>query len=150
VLKGVELVFRHCNEEGFEEHDGFPEARIDIVVVRIDGVPSRSGIGSCALGQVRSGKAKVSFQVSDHLLKSMVFVDELQAVGQEDSIEKGVHASGALALESAEIGRIQRGGVWHGSVMLCMLSQGPKKARERLSEQPAKPRREAKRIEGSS
>jgi hypothetical protein len=150
VLKGDELVFRHRNEEGFEEHDSFPEARIDIVVARINGVPSRRGVAGRALGKARGGQAKVLFEIRYHLLKSVDFVDELQAVGQKDSIEKGVHASGALALGSAEIGRIQGGGVWHGSVMFGMLSQGPEKARKRVSEQSAKVGREAKRIEGSS
>ncbi len=148
-LEGEDLVFRDGNEEGFEQHDGFPETGVDIVVIRVYGVPSRPGIGSRALDQVRSGKTKVLFEISYDFLKSIDFVDELETVGQEHSIEKCAHASGALAFESAEIGGIQRGGVWHGAVMLCMLPQGPKKARERLSEKPAKAGREAKYVEGS-
>jgi hypothetical protein len=74
-------------------------------------------------------------------------VDELESVGQKDAIEKGAHAGRALALGTAEIRRIQGGGVGHRAVMLGVLTKGPKESRERLSEQPAKPRRDADRLE---
>lgn len=134
VLEGDELVFRHCNEEGFEQYGGFPEASVDIVVIRVDRVPNGSRIGRRALRQASGGKAKVLLEIRDNIVESIDFVDELETVGQEDPIEKGAHASGALAFGSAEIARIQRGRVRHSAVMFCMLSQRLEKARERLGE----------------
>jgi hypothetical protein len=45
VLEIEELIFRQSNEERLEEHDGFPEASVEVEVIDVHRIPGAQGIG---------------------------------------------------------------------------------------------------------
>src|SRR5260370_21655629 len=140
LLKSPKLALGESNQEGLKHDNGFSEAGIQVVLVRVDISPHFYGIQGVSFGEVIGGTAKILAKIYDHLFQGAYFMKELKPVGEQHVVEEAAHARGALASLSLKIVRIQRRSVGNNSVMLGVFREGTKRTRERLGQQLAKAR----------
>src|SRR5580704_18782493 len=100
--KGRQLVCREDNQEGFEQNHGFPEAGIEVEVIRIDLFPHTSRVCRSLLGKIQGCVVEILAKIFDHLFQSADLVEKLKAVGEQDTIQKATHARGVAASVTAE------------------------------------------------
>ena len=134
LAKGCELVGWKDNHEGFKQNHGFPEAGIEVKVIRIDLFPHASGVWSDSLGKLQGGNAEIFAKILDHLAQSAHFVEELETVGKQDAIEEAADARGVAALLATEILGIERSGVRNSAVMLGMFRKSAEECGKRFGD----------------
>ncbi len=134
-LKIAKLPGGKHDEEGFEQYNGFPQAGIEIVVACVDFMPATLGVGTQPPGEVGGDAPKVPVEVFDHFLKGVDFVEELQSVGKQDSIEQPTHARGTLAFQPMIVVGVERGGVRNRPIVLGVFLERA----ERTGERPRHP-----------
>ncbi len=131
-LQRRELVLRQGNQEGLEEHFGFAQTGVEIIVAGIESGPEGIGVGRKALGELRGGLAKFVAELLDQIVESADFLQELGAMREQNVIEQSIPPGGTLAFRAQEIGGVERGGVGDRAVVLCVLGKGAEKSGERL------------------
>jgi len=146
--KGRQLVCREDKQEGFEQNYGFPEAGIEVEVIRIDLFPDASRVCRSLFGKIHGCVAEILAKIFDHLFQSADLVEKLEAVGKQDTIQKATHARGEAASLTPEIPGIEGSGVWDGAVMPGMLGKGAEQGGKRFGQQRAQIRGNGHGLEG--
>jgi len=146
--KGRQLVCREDNQEGFEQNHGFPEAGIEVEVIRIDLLPRTSRVCRRLLGKIQGCVAEILAKIFDHLFQSADLVEKLEAVGEQDTIQEATHARGVAASLTAEIRGIEGSGVWNGAVMPGVFGKGAEQGGKRFGQQRAQLRGNGDGLEG--
>jgi len=124
LLEGSELVGRKNEQKRLQEDDGFSKAGIDVVMIRVHRLPRSSRIRGGAVEKVRNGMAVIRTEVLHHFTQGTDFGEKLQAVRQQDVIQKAAHAGRFLAFLPLKICRVKRGSVGNGAVVFGMFIEG--------------------------
>src|SRR5256886_5254822 len=111
VFERPQLAFGQYNQERLEHHDGLPQARIQVVVVRVHLSPHFLGMRRVSYGEVIGGVAKSLGKILYHFLQSAYFMKELQSLGKQHVVEQGAHARRSLGSCSLKVRRIEWRGV---------------------------------------
>ena len=143
--KGCQLVCGEDNQEGLEQNHGFPEAGIEVEVIRIDLFPDTSRV---CRSKIQGCAAEILAKIFDHLFQSADLMEKLEAVGEQDTIQEATHARGVAASLAAEIPGIERSGVWNGAVMPGVFGKGAEQGGKRFGQQRAQVRGNGDGLEG--
>jgi hypothetical protein len=135
--KGRQLVCREDNQEGLKQNHGFPEAGIEVEVIRIDLLPHTSRVCRSILGKIQGCVVEIPAKIFDHLFQSADLMEKLEAVGEQDTIQKATHARGVAASVTAEIRGIEGSGVWNGAVMPGVFGKSAEQGGKRFGQQGA-------------
>lgn len=148
LLEGVKLIRGKNEQKRFQEDDSFSKAGIDVVMVGVHGFPHSLGIRGGSLQKVCGGVAVVGAEIFDHFAQGADLGEKLEAVGEQDMVQKAAHASGFLTFLALKICRVKRSGVWDGAVMFGVFVECAKQAPKRGGEQEAKFRGDMDSLQG--
>ena len=91
-LKIAKLSRRKHDEEGLKQHDGFPQAGIEVIVARIHIVPHALGVRAYPLDEIAREVTEVPIQVFHHFFKGADFMKELKAMREKHPVQQSAHA----------------------------------------------------------
>lgn len=118
LFEAGKLIFRESDKEGLEQDLGFTETGIEIVMTGVEGGPERVGIERKAVRKVRGNLGEVSVEIFDQIGESADLVQELGAMGEQNTIEQGIHAGGALRFRADEVSGVEWGSVGDNAKVL--------------------------------
>lgn len=120
-LENAKFVIGKRSEEGLQENDGLTEARVQVIVGRVNRGPAGIRSGGDTFRDVRGAGAKVMTQVRHHLAQGTDLVQELGSFAQEHAGEQGIETGYSLASSPLEICWVKRSRVGYCSMVLGMF-----------------------------
>jgi len=147
-FEGVELIVGECQEKGFEENDGFPQAGVQIKVIGIDTLPQCRCGQRHPVAELFNGVPGLLRQILDHFLEGADLGQELGTMRKDEETEQSVVPRGALGFDALEILRVERRGVGNSAVVLGVIRQRPQQMREGPGEPGAEIRHDANDLIG--
>jgi hypothetical protein len=102
-LEGSEFFVGQHYKKGLQEHDGFAQAGIKVIVRSVHGLPIHGGLWGSAGADILGGLAKVFANIDNHLFEGADFVEKLRALGEEHAAQQLAHFCGALLARALEI-----------------------------------------------
>jgi hypothetical protein len=140
ILKALELLVGQSVKKRLEEHHGFTEAGVQVVVDGVEQVPAlirAEGFVGC---QFVRGRCETGIQFFDEIGESGNLVSELGLTSQEDAAEEIVEKSDTLAAGMPEVLGVERGEIGSDAKVFRMIEHRAQQAIHRKGKSVAESR----------
>lgn len=140
ILKAMELLVGQSVEKGLEEHHGFAEAGVQVVVDGVEQIPVLIRTEGSVGCQFFRGGCEAGVQFFDEIGESGNLVRELGFTSQEDAAEEIVEKSDTLAAGMLEVPGVERGEIGSDAKVLGVLEHRAQQALYRKGKSVAESR----------